>query len=152
MNPRDREHTVDGLQVREIDLARRWKNRFLQTYDPAVAALLREEIARFKPDVIHTHNLSGASLAPFVVARREGLPTVATLHDLWLLCANNMMMRRNGTLCSPEAGDCGQCFREYDYWAPIPQRRRFFRWLARQVYTFISPSQRLIESARSGRI
>lgn len=142
---RDREHVVDGLSVHEVDLARRYKNRFVQTYDPTVAALLRYEVDRFKPDVIHTHNLSGASLAPFVVAQRERLPTVATLHDLWLLCANNMMLRRDGSLCSPEAGGCSQCFREYDYWAPIPLRRRVFRWLARQVYTFISPSQRLID-------
>jgi len=143
--PKNRELNVDGLVVHEVDLARRWKNRFQQTYDPGVAAALRNEISRFRPDVIHTHNLSGASLAPFPVASQVGLPVVATLHDHWLLCANNMLMRRDHSLCPPESGGCRHCFREYDYWAPIPRRRNVFRWLTRQVYTFISPSQHLID-------
>jgi glycosyltransferase involved in cell wall biosynthesis len=141
----DREFSVDGLAVHEVNRARWWKNRILQTYDPAVATALREEITRFHPDVIHTHNLSGASLAPFRVAAQVGIPLVATLHDHWLLCANNMLMRRDYSLCSPAASGCNECFREYDYWAPIPQRRKVFRWLARQVHTFISPSQSLID-------
>lgn len=145
LTPKDHEHIVDGLSVHEVDLARRWKNRILQTYDPAVAGHIQAEIDRFQPDVLHTHNLSGASLAPWRVARRNGLPVVATLHDLWLLCANNMMLRSDGTLCSPEGDECGRCFRGYDYWAPIPWRRRLFRRWAQTVHTFISPSQRLID-------
>ena len=141
----NRELLVDGLAVHEVNILRQWKNRILQTYDPGVATAVRQEITRFRPDVIHTHNLSGTSLAPFRVAAQVGVPLVATLHDHWLLCANNMLMRRDHSLCSPEAGGCNQCFREYDYWAPIPQRRTVFRWLARSVHTFISPSQRLID-------
>jgi glycosyltransferase involved in cell wall biosynthesis len=141
----DRELSVDGLAVHEVNLVRQWKNRVLQTYDPGVAAAVREEITRSRPDVIHTHNLSGTSLAPYRVAAQVGVPLVATLHDHWLLCANNMLMRRDHTLCSPETGHCNQCFREYDYWAPIPQRRRVFRYLARHVHTFVSPSQCLID-------
>jgi glycosyltransferase involved in cell wall biosynthesis len=143
--PLDRAHELGGLVVHEVALARRVNNRVLQTYDPAVAARVRTEIERFKPDIMHTHNLSGSSLAPIRVAGMLRLPVVATLHDLWLLCANNMLLRSDLSLCSPADPPCGRCFREYDYWAPVPRRRTVFRRLTGNVCTFVSPSQRLID-------
>ncbi len=139
------QYDVQGIAVHEINLVRPWRNRWQQTYDRQVAAYVDREMADFRPDVAHTHNLSGASLAPFVVAEHERLPLVATLHDLWLLCANNMLLRRDYSLCSPGAAPCGRCFRQYDYWAPVPDRRQVFKRLARHVHTFISPSQKLID-------
>ncbi len=136
---------VQGVDVHEVNLVRRWKNRVQQTYDREIAGYLAREITDFRPDVIHTHNLSGTSLAPFVVARKMGVPLVATLHDLWLLCANNMLLRRDYSLCSPAEAPCGRCFRQYDYWAPLPARREVFRRLAESVHTFISPSRKLID-------
>lgn len=141
----DVEYAVHGIPTHEVTLVRGLKNRVQQTYDREVARYVERELAAFRPDVVHTHNLSGASLAPFVVAGREGVPLVATLHDLWLLCANNMLMRRDYSLCSPAQAPCGHCFRQYDYWAPWPARRQIFRQLARHVHTFISPSQKLID-------
>jgi glycosyltransferase involved in cell wall biosynthesis len=72
---------------------------------------------------------------------------VNTLHDLWLLCPNNMRYRQDGSFCSPRdfPNGCGRCFRRYQYWAPVPQRRRLFQWLTRHVKFFISPSQALID-------
>jgi glycosyltransferase involved in cell wall biosynthesis len=141
----DEEYTVAGVPTHEVTLVRRWRNRVQQMYDREVAAYVEREVVAFRPDVIHTHNLSGTSLAPFVVAGRARVPLVATLHDLWLLCANNMLMRRDHSLCSPREAPCGRCFRQYDYWAPLPARRRVFRLLTRHVHRFISPSRKLID-------
>jgi glycosyltransferase involved in cell wall biosynthesis len=141
------EYEVGGVPVHEVHLARQRTNRYVQVFDPQVAAILEEEIARFEPDVVHAHNLSGASLAPFWVTARRRVPLVATLHDLWMLCANNMLLDKTGQTCPPGIDGCSyrRCFREYDFWGAVPQRRRLFRWLSRHVHTFISPSRRLIE-------
>jgi glycosyltransferase involved in cell wall biosynthesis len=105
------------------------------------------ELAAIKPDLVHIHNVSGASLAPYLACRRMGVPVVNTLHDLWLTCPNNMRYRQDGTYCDPALfpDGCGRCFRRYDYWAPVPQRRRLFQRLTANVRRFISPSQALID-------
>jgi glycosyltransferase involved in cell wall biosynthesis len=122
-------------------------NRMVQTWDPRVYRDVLSELRRVRPDLVHVHNVSGASLAPFAACHRLGIPVVLTLHDFWLLCPNNMLYRGNGLLCDPagQASGCGQCFRRYDYWADIPQRRRVFAHLVRNVRLFVSPSQKLAD-------
>ncbi|MCX7902269.1 MAG: glycosyltransferase, partial [Burkholderiaceae bacterium] len=51
---------------------------------------LQRELERVQPDLVHIHNVSGATLAPHLACQAAGLPVVSTLHDLWLLCPNNM--------------------------------------------------------------
>jgi glycosyltransferase involved in cell wall biosynthesis len=92
-------------------------------------------------------NMSGATLAPYVACRRAGTPVVNMLHDLWLLCPNNMLYRADGSLCNPAEGHgrCRQCFRRYDFWGDIPYRRSVFAALTSNVRLFIAPSQALID-------
>ena len=122
-------------------------NRVVQAWDPRVYRDVLSELRKVQPDLVHVHNVSGASLAPFTACQRLGIPVVLTLHDFWLLCPNNMLYRGDGLLCDPsgEASGCGQCFRRYDYWADIPQRRKAFAHLVRHVRFFISPSQKLAD-------
>jgi glycosyltransferase involved in cell wall biosynthesis len=118
-----------------------------QAWDPRIYGDVLAELRRIQPDLVHVHNVSGASLAPFSACHSLGIPVVLTLHDYWLLCPNNMLYRGNGLLCDPgkEPGGCRECFRRYDYWADIPRRRKVFAHLVRNVRTFISPSQKLVE-------
>jgi len=136
--------SVDGIAVHRVqfDSHHIWQD----VLDRRIVEVVRQEIRRFGPDLVHVHNVSGASLAPFVACREENMPAVSTLHDHWLLCPNNMLYRRDGSTCDPAAhdGGCGQCLRRYDYWADIPGRRRLFAALTADVRLFISPSKALI--------
>lgn len=144
---RDRHHEVQGVPVHEVT----WEPYLLdsplvQAFDPRVYRKVMGEIRRFQPDLVHVHNVSGASLAPFTACRRLKVPVLLTLHDLWLLCPNNMLYRRDGTLCDVAAhpAGCGQCFRRYDFWANIPWRRQVFAYLVQNVRLFLSPSWKLV--------
>jgi glycosyltransferase involved in cell wall biosynthesis len=144
----DARHSVRGISVRErtfvpLPVGR----RYLQVYDPRVYGAVVSELRRVQPDLVHVHNVSGASLAPFVACRRLGIPVVLTLHDQWLLCPNNMLYQGDGVSCDPAEMPhaCGRCYRRYDFWAHVPGRRRIFSRLVENVRFFVSPSQGTVD-------
>jgi glycosyltransferase involved in cell wall biosynthesis len=136
---------LDYLPVHRVGYALKLPQQAL--FDPRIYRAVRREIRTFQPDLVHIHNISCASLAPYLACHAEQVPVVNTLHDLWLLCPNNMRYRQDGSFCDPAhfPDGCRHCFRRYDYWAVVPQRRRLFHRLTRTVNYFISPSQALIE-------
>jgi glycosyltransferase involved in cell wall biosynthesis len=143
----ERERELQGIPVHEIThRPYLFNNSFLETLDPRVLRDVMAEVRRVQPDLVHIHNVSGSSLAPFVACRRLDVPVVLTLHDLWLLCPNNMLYQRDGSFCDPALSprSCGECFRRYDFWANIPYRRSVFAALTSKVRLFISPSQALV--------
>ena len=65
-------------------------------YNSDAAAVLKEKITSFQPDVIHAHNLFyKASPSILYEARRHGVPVVMTLHNFRLICPNAMFLRDN---------------------------------------------------------
>jgi glycosyltransferase involved in cell wall biosynthesis len=50
------------------------------------AALVSERIRAFRPDVMHSNNLSGLTTAVWKVAAEAQIPIVHTLHDYYLSC------------------------------------------------------------------
>ncbi len=147
-NESDVRRDVGGVPLHEITFQPHWiRSPWLQVFDPRVYRAALAEIRRARPDLVHVHNLAGASLAPLVACARLGVPAVLTLHDLWLLCPNNMLYRADGSWCDPArpAAGCGQCLRSYDYWGAVPHRRAVFARLVRSARLVISPSQKLID-------
>ncbi len=53
-----------------------------QIFAPTIA----ERIRAFKPDVIHSNNLSGLTTAIWRVAAQLGVPVLHTIHDYYLTC------------------------------------------------------------------
>ena len=53
---------------------------------------LMELFQRYKPDVVHSHCISGFSTDFFAAARRMGIPAVHTLREYYLLCARSQMV------------------------------------------------------------
>jgi len=139
-------YTFKDIPVHRVSL-KRIPTEAARVFDPRVYQLVRKELERSKPDLVHVHNVSGASLAPFEACHRLGVPVVLTLHDHWLLCPNNMLFRRDGSLCNPQDSrlHCRDCYRRYDFWGSIPLRRQMFAWLTRHVRRFISPSRKLVD-------
>jgi glycosyltransferase involved in cell wall biosynthesis len=99
-----------GMEVERFEVGNEWIQSPLGAakvaLSPAglasVARQLAETLDRVRPDVVHFHNifpLIGASGLKVVASRH--LPTVVTLHNYRLLCANAMLMRKGRpcTLC-----------------------------------------------------
>ncbi len=136
---------LDGLSIHRVRFDTRLPGGSL--FDPRVYQTVRREIADLRPDVVHVHNVSGASLAPFAAAKSMGVPVLNTLHDLWLICPCNMRLQADGSYCDPRRwpNGCGRCWRQNDYWAAVPRRHQIFAALTRGVDRFLSPSQAVID-------
>jgi glycosyltransferase involved in cell wall biosynthesis len=67
-------------------------------------------LLRFRPDVVHFHQLNGLSLRLPAQARRSGARLVATLHDVWGICPNALFLKPEGGLCGGASGlGCLRC-------------------------------------------
>ncbi len=142
-----RRHELDGIPIHRVVFSTPWPNPYLDIFDPRVYFAVRRELNQLKPDLFHVHNVAHASLAPLVAARTTHTPTVMTLHDLGLICPNNMRYQSDGSYCDPRRypDGCGRCYRRNMHWGDIPQRRRSLMALTANVARFISPSQALID-------
>jgi glycosyltransferase involved in cell wall biosynthesis len=60
---------------------------------------------REKPDVVHTHNISGFSVAIWRAVKRRQIRLVHTMHDYYLLCPRTTLYR-GGKSCENRCIDC----------------------------------------------
>lgn len=77
----------------------------IDSYNPWMAKAIQNIIETETPDLIHTHNLAGFSVAAWTVSHRLKLPIVHTLHDHYLLCPKSTMFR-NGRNCDNICVEC----------------------------------------------
>jgi glycosyltransferase involved in cell wall biosynthesis len=142
----DEWYELDGIPVHRVT-HRTPRSALTDVFDWRIYQTTKAELRHLGPDLVHMHNVSGTTLAPYLACRSVGIPVVNTLHDLWLLCPNNMLYRQDGSYCDPRQNSrsCGHCFRRYDFWGNIPRRRQVFAALTSNVRAFISPSQAVID-------
>lgn len=62
-------------------------------------------LERERPDVLHTHNVSGFSVAVWAMAKRLGIARLHTLQDYYALCTKTMLYR-NERVCERRCLDC----------------------------------------------
>ena len=106
---------VNGVGVERFSLRRRpetsaaarakliWHLR--DTYSSAGAVQMSNTIRAFKPDVAHTNNLSGISVALWGCLKRSGIPIAHTLRDYYLMCPNTAQFR-DGHSCANRCAPC----------------------------------------------
>ncbi len=70
-----------------------WK--VLDFYNFAMARKVEQALHAKRPDIVHTHNLSGFSVSAWRAAKSKGFPLVHTLRDYYLLCARSTMFKAN---------------------------------------------------------
>ena len=75
------------------------------TYRSAGAVEMSNAIRHFAPDVAHTNNLSGISVALWGCLRRMDIPIAHTLRDYYLICPNTAQFRK-GVSCGNRCGAC----------------------------------------------
>jgi glycosyltransferase involved in cell wall biosynthesis len=68
--------------------------------------ILGRAVARFRPDVVHSHVVQGMGPQAMTAPGRIGVPHVHTLHDYWLLCQRDSLVRRDGTACVRRCVSC----------------------------------------------
>lgn len=143
----DERYSYEAIPVHRLCFSTHRRTRWGDVFDHRIYRAVKREIRRVRPDIVHIHNASGSSLAPYLAAYGEHVPVVNTLHDLWLLCPNNMLYRSDGTFCDPghRPRGCRDCFRRYDFWGDVPYRRALFAALTSGVKLFVSPSQAVID-------
>jgi glycosyltransferase involved in cell wall biosynthesis len=130
------EREVDGLPVTEI--VNNWEvGRFAQGHrPPALAAPLAALLLRRRPEVLHLHSLLNLSFDLPAMARRAGVPVVATLHDFTLFCPSGgqrVHVAERHVCREIDFARCARCFRQtpfHQLMATRPRRVRP-RWLAR---------------------
>ena len=144
---RDEWYEYEGIPVHCVFYSTPRRTALTDVWDLRIYRWLHAELRRLQPDLVHIHNVSGGTLASYTACRSLGIPVVNTLHDLWLLCPNNMLYCSVGRFCDPRQHPhgCRHCFRRYDFWGNIPYRRRIFAALTSNVRYFISPSWALIQ-------
>lgn len=76
------------------------------TANPFVTGVVADVVRCFRPDVVHTNNLSGFSSLILRTIKGFGLPIVHTLRDYYLICPNTALFK-NGAPC--KASRCLSC-------------------------------------------
>ncbi|MGF7214978.1 glycosyltransferase involved in cell wall biosynthesis [Spirosoma lacussanchae] len=72
----------------------------LSLYSSQSARRVEQAIDRFKPDVVHIHNLFYTATPSVIQAvKRRNIPVVMTLHNYRLVCASGMLMREGEVPC-----------------------------------------------------
>jgi glycosyltransferase involved in cell wall biosynthesis len=75
-------------------------------YNLTARRVLDAAISEFRPDVVHTHAVQGMSSVAMTRPRYRGIAHVHTIHDYWLVCQRNTLMRADGTLCETRCRGC----------------------------------------------
>ncbi|UVO27528.1 glycosyltransferase family 4 protein [Bradyrhizobium arachidis] len=87
------------------------------------APMIAERIRAFKPDVLHSNNLSGLTTAIWRVAAQLGVPVLHTIHDYYLTCPRCSRFT-NGHSCATTCTSCSLL---------TYHRRRATHWLSAVV-------------------
>ncbi|CAI1535928.1 sugar transferase, PEP-CTERM/EpsH1 system associated [Serratia proteamaculans] len=74
----------------------RWKRLFwhaLDSYNPFMAKLVDVEIEKFRPDIVHTNNLTGFSVSIWPLIKRKKIKLVHTSRDYYLFHPNTTLFK-----------------------------------------------------------
>lgn len=77
----------------------------LDVFNPMAARDIRRICREERPDVVHTHVITGLSVSIWKAVSGLGIPLVHTLRDQYLLCARSTLFR-NGKQCVTRCADC----------------------------------------------
>lgn len=65
----------------------------LDNYNPSMAQLIENELMQFKPDIVHTNNITGFSVAIWSKIKKANIPLVHTSRDYYLFNPNTTLFR-----------------------------------------------------------
>jgi len=113
---------------------------------------LKKIIKKFKPDIIHIHNIFlRISPSVYFIAKKYNIPVVQTLHNYRFLCLNGLFLLNNGKICEKCKngnfiyGVINRCYRNSFLQSLIVSlmvfiHRKIFKTFTKKIDIFISPS------------
>lgn len=107
---------------------------FLDLYNPVMARKVGKEIDDFNPDVVHTNNISGFSVAVWKKIKNKKVKLVHTSRDYYLFHPNSTMFNKNGNMDTSLAS--------VRFWSFIKRR------MSRHVDTYIGISDYILKFHR----
>ncbi len=145
-----REDVFDGIPVARVRLDPcDCESDFVNFHHAPIEERFVELLDRYRPSVVHFHNIIGLGLGIVGAAHRRGIATVMTLHDHWGFCFRNTLIRPGGAICH-DFSECASCMPYIGDGAardiPIELRNDYVRLQLRQVDRFISPSAYLADA------
>src|SRR5688572_26809089 len=116
----------EGLPV--VEVVNNWLcGSFEDTYrPPLIGDRIADVLRAVQPDILHVHNLLNLSFDLPAVARAQGIPVVATLHDYALVCPSGgkRVHRADRHVCHViDTERCARCFGESPIHAHIAYGR-----------------------------
>jgi glycosyltransferase involved in cell wall biosynthesis len=113
---------------------------------PPSEAAFGQAVDRFRPDLIHVHDLGGLPSSILELGRRAGAPVVLTIHDYHALCPTIKLYDATGHIClRPDPGAmCAVCCRD----APAANGEELTRTIAYVSRRFHAASPRLDDALR----
>ncbi len=82
----------------------KWHAR--DSYNRAAGRDIEALLRQLQPDLVHSHNLGGFSVAAWAAVKRLGLPLVHTTRDFYLLCPKTTMQGRGDCSCTSPCLPC----------------------------------------------
>jgi glycosyltransferase involved in cell wall biosynthesis len=133
--PDSGEATVVSLP---LDYPERFRN-YRAIRNPAALPLVREQLQRFRPDIVHAHNVHHyLSFGSLEVADELGLPVVLTSHDYLMICCGRLT-------CSTGPADFRprqlQCLRQQRFRYNPLRRARIRKIVGRTVGRILAISE-----------
>lgn len=109
--------TVEELAVLRLHRDDQFFDHYAKAWHPGVERILRAELARLRPDVLHVHQWIRLTSNLVEIARDLGIPAVVTLHDLYTSCPRCFRVRRDGEACFRElsVASCLDCVPRYGH-------------------------------------
>jgi glycosyltransferase involved in cell wall biosynthesis len=151
-------HDVELISEENSTLAETPATAARMLYSLSKRQEVQATIDRFRPDVVHIHNMYPAFGPAVVLAARErAVPVVMTVHNFRLRCPNGLMFTEGATCRRCESGIyinavVHRCFpkrKQAGAYAAVLWGHRFLMRLETQIARFIVPSEfvrrRLVE-------
>ena len=88
-----------------------WREQQHDPYNPEAEHVIKHYLQLIQPEVIHLHHWLKLTNNIVSIAAEFGLPTVVSLHDLWVTCARVHRQHRKGHFCQdmPTPTLCAGC-------------------------------------------
>lgn len=147
-------HTVRLLGTKNEDLLGGVRAARRMIYSTSILGEVESEISKFRPDVMHLHNVyPGLGPAVHIAASKQRVPLVMTVHNQRLRCPNGLMFTE-GLLCRRcESGNhlnaiIHPCFpgkSQSLVYATALWFHRFVLALEEKISLFIAPSAFMVE-------
>jgi glycosyltransferase involved in cell wall biosynthesis len=138
----DPDEEVDEAELRVVRRPE-WDPATLVS-DPVFSAALVGMIERFRPDVLHVHNLHHVPVDTVLHVGASGIPAVQTVHDFGIFCPNSWCVVPDGRVC--EGGPGKKCFERgceahYPYDARVVFASKLrYEWTRSSLRSFVAPS------------